>query len=103
MASRSAARGPASPQDHPADAPTTYWRALQAAQERALKSAQATAEHWSTAPNQVSKVKEWCTVDGGREGPTSRERHLERVRDVRRRLARDGPPRTRDRAEDFDT
>ena len=33
----------------------------------------------------------------------SRERHLERVRDVRRRLARDGPPWTRDHAEDFDT
>jgi predicted O-methyltransferase YrrM len=33
----------------------------------------------------------------------SSERHLERVRDVRRRLAHDGPPWTRDRADDFDT
>jgi predicted O-methyltransferase YrrM len=33
----------------------------------------------------------------------SSERHLERVRDVRRRLARDGPPWTRDRANDFET
>jgi predicted O-methyltransferase YrrM len=33
----------------------------------------------------------------------SRERHRERVRDVRRRLARDGPPWTRDNANDFDT
>jgi predicted O-methyltransferase YrrM len=31
------------------------------------------------------------------------ERDLERVRGVRRRLARDGPPWTRDRANDFDT
>jgi predicted O-methyltransferase YrrM len=33
----------------------------------------------------------------------SSERHLERVRGVRRRLARDGPPWTRNRANDFDT
>jgi predicted O-methyltransferase YrrM len=33
----------------------------------------------------------------------SSERDLERVRGVRRRLARDGPPWTRDRANDFDT
>jgi hypothetical protein len=33
----------------------------------------------------------------------SRERRRERVRDVRRRLARDGPPWTRDNANDFDT
>jgi len=33
----------------------------------------------------------------------SREGHRERVRDVRRRLARDGPPWTRDHADDFDT
>jgi predicted O-methyltransferase YrrM len=33
----------------------------------------------------------------------SSERDLERVRGVRRRLARDGPPWTRDRADDFDT
>jgi predicted O-methyltransferase YrrM len=32
----------------------------------------------------------------------STERRLERVREARRRLARDGPPRTRDRADDFD-
>ena len=32
----------------------------------------------------------------------SAERHRERVRGVRRRLARDGPPWTRDRAGDFD-
>ena len=32
----------------------------------------------------------------------SRERHRERVREVRDRLARDGPPWTRDRAGDFD-
>jgi predicted O-methyltransferase YrrM len=32
----------------------------------------------------------------------SREQRLERVRDARRRLARDGPPWTRDRAGDFD-
>jgi len=32
----------------------------------------------------------------------SRERRRERVRDVRRRLAHDGPPWTRDRANDFD-
>jgi predicted O-methyltransferase YrrM len=31
------------------------------------------------------------------------ERHLERVRDVRRRLAHEGPPWTRDHADDFDT
>jgi predicted O-methyltransferase YrrM len=31
------------------------------------------------------------------------ERHLERVRDVRQRLARDGPPWTRDHVGDFDT
>ena len=35
-------------------------------------------------------------------GTTSREGRRERVRDVRRRLARDGPPWTRDRANDFD-
>jgi predicted O-methyltransferase YrrM len=33
----------------------------------------------------------------------SREGHRQRVRDVRRRLARDGPPWTRDHADDFDT
>jgi predicted O-methyltransferase YrrM len=33
----------------------------------------------------------------------SREQRRDRVRDVRRRLARDGPPWTRDRANDFDT
>jgi predicted O-methyltransferase YrrM len=33
----------------------------------------------------------------------SSERHLQRVRDVRRRLVRDGPPWTRDRADDFET
>ena len=33
----------------------------------------------------------------------SSERHLQRVRGVRRRLARDGPPWTRDRADDFET
>jgi predicted O-methyltransferase YrrM len=33
----------------------------------------------------------------------NRERRRERVRDVRRRLAHDGPPWTRDRANDFDT
>jgi predicted O-methyltransferase YrrM len=33
----------------------------------------------------------------------SREQHRQRVRDVRRRLARDGPPWTRNRAGDFDT
>jgi predicted O-methyltransferase YrrM len=32
-----------------------------------------------------------------------RQRRLERVREVRRRLARDGPPWTRDRTEDFQT
>lgn len=32
----------------------------------------------------------------------STERHRERVRDVGRRLARDGPPWTRDHADDFD-
>src|SRR4029453_6641538 len=31
------------------------------------------------------------------------ERHLERVRDVRRRLAHEGPPWARDHADDFDT
>jgi predicted O-methyltransferase YrrM len=31
------------------------------------------------------------------------ERHLERVRDVRHRLAHEGPPWTRDHADDFDT
>jgi predicted O-methyltransferase YrrM len=31
------------------------------------------------------------------------ERHLERVRDVRHRLATEGPPWTRDHADDFDT
>lgn len=31
------------------------------------------------------------------------ERHLERVRDVRRRLADEGPPWTRDHVDDFDT
>ena len=31
------------------------------------------------------------------------ERRLERVRDVRRRLAHEGPPWTRDQADDFDT
>jgi predicted O-methyltransferase YrrM len=31
------------------------------------------------------------------------ERHLERVRDVRQRLAHDGPPWTRDHVDDFDT
>jgi predicted O-methyltransferase YrrM len=33
----------------------------------------------------------------------SREQRRQRVREVRRRLARDGPPWTRDRAGDFDT
>jgi predicted O-methyltransferase YrrM len=33
----------------------------------------------------------------------SREQRRQRVRDVRRRLARDGPPWTRDRAGDFET
>jgi predicted O-methyltransferase YrrM len=33
----------------------------------------------------------------------SREQRRERVQDVRRRLARNGPPWTRDRANDFDT
>jgi predicted O-methyltransferase YrrM len=33
----------------------------------------------------------------------SSERQLDRVRGVRRRLARDGPPWARDRADDFDT
>jgi predicted O-methyltransferase YrrM len=33
----------------------------------------------------------------------SRERRRQRVREVRRRLARDGPPWTRDRADDFET
>jgi len=33
----------------------------------------------------------------------SRERRREQVRDVRRRLAHDGPPSTRDHANDFDT
>ena len=33
----------------------------------------------------------------------SRERRREQVRDVRRRLAHDGPPWTRDHANDFDT
>jgi predicted O-methyltransferase YrrM len=33
----------------------------------------------------------------------SRDRRGERVREVRRRLARDGPPWTRDRADDFET
>jgi predicted O-methyltransferase YrrM len=42
-------------------------------------------------------------VNNGRETTLSSERHLERVRDVRRRLARDGPPWTRDHADDFDT
>jgi predicted O-methyltransferase YrrM len=42
-------------------------------------------------------------VNNGRETTLSSERYLERVRDVRRRLARDGPPWTRDRADDFDT
>jgi predicted O-methyltransferase YrrM len=42
-------------------------------------------------------------VNNGRETTLSSERHLERVRDVGRRLARDGPPWTRDRADDFDT
>jgi predicted O-methyltransferase YrrM len=47
--------------------------------------------------------KEWCSVDNGRESTLSRERRLEWVRDVRRRLAHDGPPCSRDRADDFDT
>ena len=37
------------------------------------------------------------------ERTASGERRRERVRDVRRRLARDGPPWTRDRADDFQT
>jgi predicted O-methyltransferase YrrM len=37
------------------------------------------------------------------ERTTGGERHRERVREVRRRLARDGPPWTRDRADDFET
>jgi predicted O-methyltransferase YrrM len=41
-------------------------------------------------------------VKNGLEGRMSRERRLERVRNVRRRLTRDGPPWTRDRANDFD-
>jgi hypothetical protein len=32
----------------------------------------------------------------------SRERHRQQVRDVRRRLAHDGPSWTRDRADDFE-
>ena len=36
-------------------------------------------------------------------GGMRRERRLEQVREVRRRLARDGPPWTRDRADDFET
>jgi predicted O-methyltransferase YrrM len=36
-------------------------------------------------------------------GGMHRERRLERVREVRRRLARDGPPWTRDRTDDFET
>jgi predicted O-methyltransferase YrrM len=42
-------------------------------------------------------------VDDGRESTPSRERRLERVREVRRRLAHDGPPWARDRADDFAT
>jgi predicted O-methyltransferase YrrM len=37
------------------------------------------------------------------ESTMSKERRRERVRDVRRRLVHDGPPWTRDRANDFDT
>jgi predicted O-methyltransferase YrrM len=40
-------------------------------------------------------------MDNGRESTTSRERHHQQVRDVRQRLAHDGPPWTRDRADDF--
>jgi predicted O-methyltransferase YrrM len=43
------------------------------------------------------------TVDNGPESTTGSERHRERVREVRRRLAHDGPPWTRDRADDFKT
>jgi predicted O-methyltransferase YrrM len=41
-------------------------------------------------------------MDNGQESTMSRERSQRRVRDVRRRLARDGPPWTRNRANDFD-
>ncbi len=42
-------------------------------------------------------------MDNGPESTTGSERHRQRVREVRRRLAHDGPPWTRDRADDFDT
>jgi predicted O-methyltransferase YrrM len=42
-------------------------------------------------------------VDNEPEGTMSRERSRERVHDVRRRLAHDGPPWTRDHAGDFET
>jgi hypothetical protein len=41
--------------------------------------------------------------DAGSQGRMSRERRCEQVRDVRRRLAHEGPPCSRDRADDFDT
>jgi predicted O-methyltransferase YrrM len=41
-------------------------------------------------------------VDNAMEGALSTERRRQRVRDVRRRLAADGPPWTRDHANDFD-
>jgi predicted O-methyltransferase YrrM len=41
-------------------------------------------------------------MDNRQESTMSRERRRERVRDVRDRLAHDGPPWTRDRASDFD-
>ena len=41
-------------------------------------------------------------MDDAAEGPTAGGRHRERIRDVRRRLAREGPPWTRDRVGDFD-
>jgi len=42
-------------------------------------------------------------VDSGTAGTTNAQRRRQRVRDVRRRLAHDGPPWTRDRANDFQT
>ena len=42
-------------------------------------------------------------MDNRREPIPGSQRHRELVREVRRRLARDGPPWTRDRADDFET